>query len=189
MSLAPLLSCFAVPRVSKWSIFISMPCKWIPGDLSVVLASDDFYSLGIVTSALHRIWVKVQSSTLKGDTRYTHSTCFETFPFPQMPSLKTVKNIRETAIALHEYRSEQMEQKQWGITKLYNAYFDEPASQLYKLHKKLDKLVLDAYGFDPKGDRLEQLLALNLELAEKEKQGEPVIGPWAPDNPPKREES
>ena len=95
-----------------------------------------------------------------------------------------MEKIRETAIALHEYRSEQMEQKQWGITKLYNAYFDEPASQLYKLHKQLDKLVLDAYGFDPKGDRLEQLLALNLELAEKEKRGESVIGPWAIDNPP-----
>ena len=66
---------------------------------------------------------------------------------------------------------------------------DEPASQLYKLHQKLDKLVLDAYGFDPKGDRLAQLLALNLELAEKEKRGEPVIGPWAIDNPPQAKES
>jgi hypothetical protein len=27
--------------------------------------------------------------------------------------------------------------------------------------------------------------AINLELAEKEKRGEPVIGPWAPDNPTK----
>jgi hypothetical protein len=28
-------------------------------------------------------------------------------------------------------------------------------------------------------------MTLNLELAEKEKQGQPIIEPWAPDNPPK----
>ncbi|MEB3230402.1 MAG: hypothetical protein VKJ64_05280 [Leptolyngbyaceae bacterium] len=67
-----------------------------------------------------------------------------------------------------------------GITKLYNAYFNEPASQLYKLHKQLDALVLEAYGFSAEDDLLEKLLALNLELAEKEKYGEAVVGPWAP---------
>jgi hypothetical protein len=87
-------------------------------------------------------------------------------------------------IDLHEYRSQQMEAKQWGITKLYNAFFAEPASQLYKLHKKLDNLVMQAYGFNPDDDILEKLLHLNLDLAEKEKQGEKIIGPWAVDNPP-----
>jgi hypothetical protein len=39
-------------------------------------------------------------------------------------------------------------QKQWGITKLYNEYFHESTSQLFKLHVKLDRLVMQAYGFD-----------------------------------------
>jgi len=73
-----------------------------------------------------------------------------------------------------------MEKKQWGITKLYNEYFHEPTSQLFKLHAKLDALVLQAYGFNPGEDLLEKLLELNQELAEKEKQGETVVGPWAP---------
>ncbi|MBC7970705.1 MAG: hypothetical protein H7Z11_11375 [Verrucomicrobia bacterium] len=73
-----------------------------------------------------------------------------------------------------------MERKQWGITKLYNEYFHEPTSQLYKLHAKLDALVLQAYRFTADDDLLEKLLALNLELAAKEKRGEAVIGPWAP---------
>ena len=73
-----------------------------------------------------------------------------------------------------------MEKKQWGITKLYNAYFHEPTSQLFKLHAKLDQLVLQAYGFSPDDDLLEKLLTLNLELAEKEKMGEAIVGPWAP---------
>lgn len=175
-----LKECFAVPRVSKWAIFIPFPLNWLPGDKSVVVSTKDFYILGILLSQPHRVWMNAQKSTLKGDIAYTPTTCFETFPFPQTPSPQLVEQIRAKAIELHEYRSEQMEAKQWGITKLYNAYFDEPASQLYKLHKQLDALVLDAYGFSPDDDLLERLLALNLELAEKEKQGEPVVGPWAP---------
>jgi hypothetical protein len=77
-------------------------------------------------------------------------------------------------------------EKSWGITKLYNEYFHESASQLAKLHAKLDTLTLQAYGFNPTDDLLEVLLALNLELAEKEKNGEAIVGPWAPDKPPKK---
>ena len=64
--------------------------------------------------------------------------------------------------------------------RFYSEYFHEPTSQLYKLHAQLDKLVLQAYGFTPKDDLLEKLLNLNSELAEKEKNGVAVIGPWAP---------
>jgi hypothetical protein len=176
---------FTVPRVSKWATFIPASLEWLPGDLNVVISSDDFFILGILTSNVHRTWVKAQSSTLKGDTRYTPSTCFETFPFPQTPTQKQIDAIRTTALELHQYRSTQMEKKAWGITKLYNEYFHEPASQLAKLHTKLDTLTLQAYSFSPTDDLLEVLLALNLELAEKEKQGQAIIGPWAPDNPPK----
>ena len=182
-SLSHIQKFFAVPRHSKWFIFVPAESHWLPGDSIVIVSSDDCYVLGILTSNVHRTWVKAQSSTLKGDTRYTHNTCFETFPFPQKPTTKQIEAIRKTAIDLHEYRSAQMEKKQWGITKLYNEYFNEPASQLAKLHKTLDELVLKAYGFSKTDDLLEKLLALNLELAEKEKNGEAVIGPWAPDNP------
>ncbi|QHU99072.1 type IIL restriction-modification enzyme MmeI, partial [Synechocystis sp. CACIAM 05] len=184
-ALSKIRQCFVVPRVSKWIIFIPISTKTLPADSTTVVASDDFYVLGILTSDTHRQWVKAQSSTLKGDTRYTHNTCFETFPFPQTASEKLTQQIRQAMIDLHEYRSQQMEAKQWGITKLYNAFFDEPASQLYKLHKKLDQLVMKAYGLKKDDDILEKLLHLNFELAEKEKQGEKIIGPWAVDNPPK----
>ena len=107
-------------------------------------------------------------------------TCFETFPLPQTPAPKLITAIRATAQELHDYRSTQMERKQWGITKLYNEYFHEPTSQLFKLHAQLDKLVLQAYDFKPKDDLLEKLLNLNLELAEKEKNGVAIVGPWAP---------
>lgn len=169
---------FAVPRVSKWAIFIPAEINWLPRDLNIIIATDDFYILGILTSKVHRLWVNGQGSTLKGDTHYTNTTCFETFSFPQTPTKKIVEKIRETMIKLHEYRTEQMEKKQWGITQLYNQFFTKPSSQLYKLHQKLDQLVMDAYEFNPDDDILQNLLELNLELAEKEKKGEKIVGCW-----------
>ncbi|GCL46538.1 DNA methyltransferase [Microcystis aeruginosa] len=175
------LSCyFAIPKIAKYIVFSPVDVSILPCEANMVIASDDFYILGILNSKIHRLWVKAQSSTLEDRTRYTNTTCFETFPFPQTPSRELVEKIRQTAGELHEYRSQQMEKKQWGITKLYNQFFNEPSSQLYQLHQKLDKLVMEAYHFQADDDILEKLLTLNLELAEKEKRGETVIGPWSP---------
>jgi SAM-dependent methyltransferase len=171
-AISPLSSYFTVPRVSKWAVFIPAPLNWLPGDKSVVVASDDFYTLGVLTSNVHRTWMNAQKSTLGTTSAYTHSTCFETFPFPQSPNVRLIEQIREVAIKLHQYRTEIMEKRQWGITKLYNAFFDEPESRLYKLHAKLDDLVMKAYEFKVSDDLLEKLLGLNLELAEKEDRGE-----------------
>ena len=184
-AIAPLSYYFTVPRVSKWAVFLPAPLKWLPGDKSVVVASEDYYVLGILLSKVHRLWMEAQKSTLKSDIAYTHKTCFETFPFPQnpckgeqpfAPTDNLVQQIRNKTIALHEYRTQQMEQKQWGITQLYNEYFDEPASKLYQLHQELDKLVMQAYKFKADDDILAKLLELNFELAEKEKRGEKIIG-------------
>ena len=185
------LSCyFAIPKVTKYTVFSPIDISILPCEANMVIASDDYYILGILNSNIHRLWVKAQSSTLKGDTRYTNTTCFETFPFPQnlckgerpfAPTGTIIQQIRDKTIALHEYRSQQMEQKQWGITQLYNEYFHEPTSKLYKLHQELDKLVMQAYNFKAEDDILVKLLELNLELAQKEKQGETIIGaesPW-----------
>ncbi|WP_347240902.1 class I SAM-dependent DNA methyltransferase [Phormidium sp. FACHB-592] len=179
-ALSTLSHCFAVPRVSKWAMPLVISVDWLAGEKTVTFASDDFYVLGVLLSIVHRTWMEAQKSTLEDRTAYTPSTCFETFPFPQTPVVRLITTIRTTALELHDYRSTQMEKKQWGITKLYNEYFHEPTSQLHKLHAKLDALVLQAYGFSPDDDLLEKLLTLNLELAAKEKRGEAIVGPWAP---------
>lgn len=77
---------------------------------------------------------------------------------------------------MHQYRTEQMEKKLWGITQLYNQYFHEPATKLYQLHQQLDKLVMAAYKLESDDDILSKLLELNLELAAKEKREEKIIG-------------
>jgi hypothetical protein len=173
-------SYFAVPRVSKWAIFIPFQKNWLPGDLNVVLASEDFYILALVTSSVHRCWMQVQKSTLKADIRYSHDSIFGTFPFPQVVASGLVQQIRQAMTTLNDYRNEVMLAKNCGITDLYNAYFHEPASQLAKLHRALDALVLKAYGWKASEDIPSNLLDLNQELAEREAVGEKVVGPWAP---------
>ena len=179
-AIASLYSYFAVPRVSKWAVFISFQKAWLPGEKNVVLASDDFYILALLTSDVHRQWMHAQKGTLKGDIAYTHDTIFETFPFPQIVASGLVQQIRQAMTTLNDYRNEVMVAKNWGITDLYNAYFHEPASQLAKLHQALDILVIKAYGWKASEDILSNLLDLNLELAEREAAGEQVVGPSTP---------
>ncbi len=171
---------FAVPEVSKWAIFICCESSWLCGNKNKAVASEDFYVLGLLTSRTHRLWMHAQKGTLKGDIAYTHDTCFETFPFPQIVAPELVQKIRQAMTTLNDYRNEVMVARDWGITDLYNAYFDEPASQLAKLHRALDALVLKAYGWRANEDILSNLLDLNLELADREAVGEMVVGPWAP---------
>jgi hypothetical protein len=179
-ALAPLERFFAVPRVSKWAIFIQCPTDWLPGDKNVVVGLDDFYILALLTSSVHRTWMHAQKGTLEDRTAYTHDSCFETFPSPQIVAPELVQQIRQAMTALNDYRNEVMVARNWGITDLYNAYFHEPASQLAKLHQALDALVMKAYGWKASEDILSNLLDLNLELAEREAAGEKVVGPWAP---------
>jgi hypothetical protein len=167
---------FALPKIAKWVMFTPVNINILPCEANMVIASDDFLMLGILTSQIHQQWVRAQRSTLKSDTRYTNTTCFETFPFPQNVKADLAQKIRNKAQELHQYRAEQIETKQWSITKLYNEYFHESASQLFKLHAQLDRLVMEAYDFKKEDDILTKLLALNLELADQEKQGLSIIG-------------
>lgn len=81
---------------------------------------DDGYVLGIVTSSVHRAWIFAQKSTIKGDTRYTHTTCFNTFPFPQLLTADQAAAIRQQMIELNDYRDDWMVNQQKGITEMYN---------------------------------------------------------------------
>jgi hypothetical protein len=48
----------------------------------VVVASGDACHLGVLSSHLHGVWAATAGSTLEDRPRYTPTTCFETFPFP-----------------------------------------------------------------------------------------------------------
>ncbi|CAN5473031.1 class I SAM-dependent DNA methyltransferase [soil metagenome] len=73
------------PRVSKHRIFIWANKLTVPDDATVGIAREDDVSFGVVHSRFHEAW-SLRRGTWLGvgnDPRYTPTTTFETFPFPE----------------------------------------------------------------------------------------------------------
>lgn len=161
---------FAISQVSKFTIFRKLSIDILPCEATMVVASDDDYIFGILNSKLHRDWVKAQASTLKGDTRYTNTTCFETFPFIWDSKSKLVEEIRKIAKQLDDHRLNECKSREITFTELYNHFFEEKTSQLHKLHEELNSAVCQLYGwkYDPSKNYNAELFDLNHKLAEEE---------------------
>ena len=75
----------ATPRVAKYRLFVWIPNGTLPDCQLVVIARDDDTTFGILHSRFHELWA-LRMGTFLGvgnDPRYTPSTTFETFPFPE----------------------------------------------------------------------------------------------------------
>ena len=143
----------------------------------IAFACDDDYTFGVLHSSIHELWSRASGTQLReveSGFRYTPTTCFETFPFPQ-PTSEQREAIAEAARNLNELRegwlnpegAAESELKKRTLTNLYNAR----PTWLQLAHQQLDKAVSEAYGWpddmaDP--EILERLLALNLERAEQQ---------------------
>ena len=157
---------FCLPKVAKYTCFRFIDITILPCEANMVIASDDFFVLGILNSKVHLDWVEAQRSTLKSDTRYTNTTCFETFPFPLKPTEKQKEEVRKIMTELEKFRVDLAISREKKITDIYNEFYLEPTSQLYKLHRKLDKAVAESYGWKyvEGEDYKQKLFDLNREL-------------------------
>ncbi|MGJ0512604.1 class I SAM-dependent DNA methyltransferase [Methylocystis sp.] len=84
VAIAPLSRFIASPRVSKYRLFVWLNPSVCLDSAAVALARDDDTSFGILHSRFHEAWA-LRLGTWLGvgnDPRYTPSTTFETFPFP-----------------------------------------------------------------------------------------------------------
>jgi hypothetical protein len=167
----------ACGRVTKRPIFEFIDSVIHPNDALQVFPLSDDYSFGILQSDIHWLWFVERCSTLKGDFRYTSDTVFDSFPWPQSPTLAQIENVAEAAVALRTLRRKVMEQNGWNYRELYRTLELPGASPLKDAHHALDFAVRDAYGMGRKDDTLTFLLALNEKLAEKEGDGNPIVGP------------
>ncbi len=135
-----------------------------------VFAIDDDYSMGILLSRAHDAWAWAQSSTLETRLRYTPTTVFETFPWPE-PADAQRSAIAAASAALYGRRSALCLEHTMGLTKLYNLMDEGGFQDLKKLHKELDEAVAEAYGW-PKSvaqdgaELVRRLRALNRDIVE-----------------------
>ena len=160
--------------VARHRLFSYVDGDVLPDATIIVFARDDDYFFGVLHSRIHTSWAQAMGSQLreaKSGIRYTPTTCFETFPFPE-PTDEQREAIAEAARELNQLRENWLnppgmsasELKKCTLTNLYNAR----PTWLDNAHGKLDEAVAAAYGW-PAGlgeqEILERLLALNLERA------------------------
>lgn len=166
-SFAPLDRYIATSRVQsldRLPVFSFVDTSIRPGDSMTVFALDDDYSFGIVSSSVHRVWLLARCSTLKADPRYTSTTVWDSFPWPQTPTEQDVARIVDATKLVLDLRAYYVS-KDITLQRMYDALRVEGRSDLRDRHRALDLAVLGAYGFNPDEDLLTQLLALNHTVA------------------------
>ena len=114
--MVPLSRTIATPSVSKHRIFIFLHRSILPDHAAFVVTRDDETTFGILHSRFHEAW-SLRLCTWLGignDPRYTPSSTFETFPFPEglTPNIQATDyasdpraiRIANAAIRLNELR-------------------------------------------------------------------------------------
>ena len=170
----------ACSRVTKRPVFVFVNSRIHPDSALMVFSFPDDYSFGILQSSAHWQWFIAKCSKLKSDFRYTPESVFDTFPWPQAPTKKQVNAVAAAGREIRRIRAEALPKITGGLRALYRTLELPGKDPLKDAHAALDDAVLDAYGFDPKGDLLGQLLALNLSVAAKIERGEAVTAPGVP---------
>jgi len=178
-ALAPLSRYIAANAQGKRILFTWQEPSTCPSNLTNVFAFDDDFAIGVLASRIHGEWARAQSSTLRVDIRYTPTSAFETFPWPQ-PTAAQREAIGAAARAVIARRQEICAERQIGLTRLYNEVDDGAYVDLRRLHRQLDEAVADAYDWpasvarDP-AESNRRLLELNRRIAA----GELEYRPWS----------
>ncbi len=108
----------ATPRVSKHRIFVWFDSVILPDDGIYVFARDDDYFFGVVHSGVHEAWARSQGTQVRdreSGFRYTPTTCFETFPFPE-PTDAQRTAIADAARELDQLRNNWLNPPEWTTT-------------------------------------------------------------------------
>ena len=73
----------ATPAVSKHRLFAWVSSAVVPDHALLAVARADDTTFGILHSRLHELWSLRLGTSLEDRPRYTPTTCFETYPFPE----------------------------------------------------------------------------------------------------------
>lgn len=186
----------ATVETAKHRTFEFLPSDVVPDNKIVVIASDDAFHLGVLSSAPHLRWTYANSGLIgvanfAAGHVYVKSKTFDPFPFPD-PKPAQRKAIADLAEELDATRKAALaEMSGLTMTELYNlrdklrsgttlAKADQDrataarAGIVNRLHEQLDAAVAAAYGWPadlPPSEIIARLVALNAERAAEEKAG------------------
>lgn len=140
---------------------------------------DDDYSLGILHSTPHQYWFLERCTFLEVRPRYTPTTVFDSFPWPQDPDPGSVQSVANAMRVVLEVRAE-LTDAGLSLAAQYESLSDPGVNRLRNAHNALDEAVVAAYGFNDREDLVAQLLALNLKVFAEESVGGAVTPPGPP---------
>ncbi|MGH3958525.1 DNA methyltransferase [Mycobacterium sp.] len=179
-ALSPLSRYIAIGRHGKRLIAAWQEPDVLPSDAINAVALDDDFSMGVISSATHTAWAWQHSSTIKADLRYTPTTVWATFPWPD-PSPAQIEAVAVASRKLLSLRTSYCEAESMGLTEIYNIMDDGGFVDLAKAHRQLDVAAADCYGWSAEVaqdiDALRGfLLDLNRTISENPSQYKP---PWS----------
>jgi len=102
----------ATPIVSKYRLFAWMAPPTEPDHALYVLAESTDHFFGLVQSKPHELWALRTGTRLETRPRYTPTSCFETFPFPE-PTADQRDAIAAAAYELDLLRSTWLNPPEW----------------------------------------------------------------------------
>ena len=122
----------ATPRVSKHRLFVWFDIRVSPNDALIAIARDDDTMFGILHSRFHEVWALRKGTSLEDRPRYTPTTTFETFPFPEglspdVPATTYATDPRAQAIASAARRLTELRER-WLNPAAWVEWVDEPVS-------------------------------------------------------------
>ncbi|MEW6688427.1 MAG: DNA methyltransferase [Pseudomonadota bacterium] len=150
-------NCGATPHLA----FARLDPRMVFANSLAVVTSESSAMFCVLQSRIHEVWARFFASSLEDRLRYTPSDCFETFPFPL--DLNSSKALADAGGEYYEHRAALMIGTGEGLTKTYNRFNDpDEASadilELRLLHSKMDRAVLDAYGWPESSPECEFIL-------------------------------
>src|SRR5689334_24164656 len=92
-----------------------MTSPTLPDHQLIAFARSDHYFLGVLHSRVHEVWARSQGTQLReveSGFRYTPTTCFETFPFPE-PTAAQREAVAAAARELDALRSNWLNPPEW----------------------------------------------------------------------------
>ena len=82
-AIKPLHRFIATVAHSKHRFFVWLPISTSPDQALITIARSDETTFGILHSRFHELWSLRMGTSLEDRPRYTPTTCFETFSFPE----------------------------------------------------------------------------------------------------------
>ncbi|OQA31213.1 MAG: hypothetical protein BWY57_02451 [Betaproteobacteria bacterium ADurb.Bin341] len=105
----------STPRIAKHRIFRWHEPIVLPDDGVFIFARPDDYFFGVLHSRFHEVWALKLGTRLETRPRYTPTTCFETFPFPESHADRDAA-IAAAAKELNERRETWLNPPEWTRT-------------------------------------------------------------------------